>query len=106
MKIIYKRKKRANDFFIAVLLYLYDPKYLNLTKSRLSDQKSGIVPEVTLILNSKMYIITKFILRKFTELYIILSECWTNLTSSKTSLLLLLWITFILVSIIILKKLC
>ena len=30
-------------FFIAVLLHFYDLKYLNLTKSRLSNQKSGIV---------------------------------------------------------------
>jgi len=60
---IYKRKKKkksANDFFIAVLLHFYDLKYLNLTKSRLSNQKSGMVPEVTLIQNSKINIVTKF----------------------------------------------
>ena len=47
-KIIYKRiffLKSANDFFIAVLLHFYDLKYLNLTKSRLSNQKSGMVFE-------------------------------------------------------------
>ena len=32
----------SHDFFIAVLLHFYDIKYLNLTKSRLSNQKSGI----------------------------------------------------------------
>ena len=53
-------KKSANDFFKAVLLYFYDLKYLNLTKSRLSIQKLGMVLEVTLILNSKINIITKF----------------------------------------------
>ena len=31
-------KKSANDFFIAVLLHFYDLKYLNLTKSLLSNQ--------------------------------------------------------------------
>ena len=31
---------------------IYDLNYLNLTKSRLSNQKSGMVPEVTLIQNS------------------------------------------------------
>ena len=44
-----KNEKCANDFFIAVLLHFYDLKYLNLTKSRLSNQKSGMVLEVTLI---------------------------------------------------------
>ena len=39
---------------------MLDPKYLNLTKSRLSNKKSGMVLEVTLILNSKIYVITKF----------------------------------------------
>ena len=52
--------KSANDFFIAVLLHFYDLKHLNLTKSRLSNQKSGIVLEVTLIQNSKINIVTKF----------------------------------------------
>ena len=42
-------KKGANDFFIAVLLHFYALKNLNLTKSRLSNQKSGMVLEVTLI---------------------------------------------------------
>jgi hypothetical protein len=36
-------KKIVNDFFIAVLLHFYDLNYLNLTKSRLSYQKSGLV---------------------------------------------------------------
>ena len=36
-----KQKKSANDFFIAVLLHFYDQKYINSTKSRLSNQKSG-----------------------------------------------------------------
>ena len=52
-KTTYKRKKRKknNDFFIAVLLYFYDQNYQNSTKSRLSNQKSGMVPDVTLIKN-------------------------------------------------------
>ena len=37
-----KYKKSANDFFIFVLILFYDLKYLNSTKSRLSNQKSGI----------------------------------------------------------------
>ena len=41
------RKKSANDSFIAVLSHFYDLKYLNLTKSRLSDKKMGMVLEVT-----------------------------------------------------------
>ena len=53
-------QKKKKIFFFAVLLHFYDPKYLNLTKSRLFYQKSGMVPKVTLILNSKMYIVTKF----------------------------------------------
>ena len=59
----YKRKKwrkSVKDFFIAVLLHFYDLNYLNLTKSWLSNQKSGMVPEVTLILNVLMNIVTKF----------------------------------------------
>ena len=52
-----KERKKVNDFFIAVLLHFYD---LNSTKSRLSNQKSGMVPEVTLIQNSKMDIVIKF----------------------------------------------
>ena len=58
-KIIYKGKKfkkRANDFFIAVLLHFYDLKYLNLTKSWLSNQKSGMVLKVTLIQISSLYL--------------------------------------------------
>ena len=46
--------------FILLFFYIYDLKHLNLTKSRLSNQKSGMVPEVTLIQNSKMNIVTKF----------------------------------------------
>ena len=46
--------------FFAVLLQFYDLKYLNLTKSRLSNKKSGMVLQVTLILNSKINIDTKF----------------------------------------------
>ena len=42
-------EKSAKDFFIAVLLHFYDLKYLNLTKTRLSNQKSGMVLEITLI---------------------------------------------------------
>ena len=53
--------KFANDFFIAVLLRFYDLKHQNLTKNRLSNQKSGMVLEVTFILNSKMNIITWYI---------------------------------------------
>jgi hypothetical protein len=62
-KSIYKRKKKkksVNDFFIDVLLHFYDLKYLNSTKSRLSNQKSGMGHKVTLSLNSKMNIVTKF----------------------------------------------
>ena len=59
-KIKNKIKKGGNDFFIAVLLHFYDPKYLNLTKNRLSNQKSGMVFEETLIQYSKMDIVTKF----------------------------------------------
>ena len=51
---------KNNDYFIAVLLHFYDLKYLNLTKSRLSNQKSGMVSKVTLIQNSKINIVTKF----------------------------------------------
>jgi hypothetical protein len=53
MKINYKRKKlkkSAYDFFIAVLLHFYDLKYKNFAKKRLSNQKSGMVLKVTLIL--------------------------------------------------------
>ena len=60
---IYKKriyKKKINYFFIAVLLHFYDINYQNSTKSRMSNQKSGMVPDVTLIHNSKMDIITKF----------------------------------------------
>ena len=57
IKSLYKRekyKKSVNDFFIAVLLHFYDLNYLNLTKSQLSNQKSGLVPKVTLIPNVSM----------------------------------------------------
>ena len=54
------KKKSVNDFFIAVLLHFYDIYYLNLTKSRLSNQKSGLVPEVTLCPTVLMNIVTKF----------------------------------------------
>ena len=59
-KINYKRKKlkkSAYDFFIAVLLHFYDLKYQNFAKKRLSNQKSGMVLEVT---KFKMNIVTKF----------------------------------------------
>ena len=46
--------------FIAVLLHFYHLKYPNLTKSGLSNQKSGMVPQVTLFQNSKINIVTKF----------------------------------------------
>ena len=62
-KSFYKRKKlkkRVNDFFIDVLLHFYDLNYLNSTKSRLSNQNSGMVPEVTLIPNVSNNIVTKF----------------------------------------------
>ena len=55
-----KFKKCVNDFFIAVLYHFYDLNYLNLTESRLSNQKLGMVPEVTLIINVSMNIVTKF----------------------------------------------
>ena len=44
-----KGKKKFNDFFIDVLLHFYDLNYLNSTKSRFSNKKSGMVPEITLI---------------------------------------------------------
>ena len=44
-----KEKKNFNDFFIDVLLHFYDLNYLNSTKSRFSNKKSGMVPEITLI---------------------------------------------------------
>ena len=59
-KNIYKRKKKVkkcNDFFIVILLHFYELNYLNTTKSK---QKSGMVPEVTLIQNLKFNIVTKF----------------------------------------------
>ena len=55
-----REEKSFNDPFIALLLHLYDLNYLNSTKSRLSNQKSGMVLQVTLIQNSKMDIVTKF----------------------------------------------
>ena len=48
----------------AVLLHFYD---LNSTKSRLSNQKSGLVPEVTLIPIVLMNIVTKFQVSIFTN---------------------------------------
>ena len=53
-------EKSANDLFIVVLLHFYDLKYQNLTKNQLSNQKSGMKLEVTLILNSKINIVTNF----------------------------------------------
>jgi hypothetical protein len=46
--------------FLLVLLHFYDLNYLKLTKSRLSNQKLGMVPEVTLIPNVSINIVTKF----------------------------------------------
>ena len=43
-----------------MLITFYDLKYLNLTKSQLSNQKSGIVLKVTLIQNSKINTVAKF----------------------------------------------
>ena len=63
-------KKSTNDFFIAVLLHFYDLKYQNLTKNRLSNQNSGIVLDVTLILNSKTNIDTKFQVTIFKNDYV------------------------------------
>ena len=63
-KSLYKRKKwkkSVNDFFIAVLLHFYDLNYLNLTTSRLSNHKSGMVPEVTLIPNVSMNIVPPYV---------------------------------------------
>ena len=63
MKSIYKRKKErksANDSFIAVLLLFYDLKYINSTKNRFYNKKSGMVPKVTLIPNLKINIVAKF----------------------------------------------
>ena len=53
-------KKRGFWATKATVKHFYDLKYLNLTKSRLSNQKSGMVLEVTLIQNSTINIITKF----------------------------------------------
>ena len=55
-------KKSVNDFIIAVLLHFYDLNYLNLTKSWLSYQKSGLVPEVNLIPNVLKNIVTSLYL--------------------------------------------
>ena len=55
-----KRKKSDYDYFIAVQLHFYDLDYLNLTKIRLSNKKSGKMLEVNLILNLKINIVTKF----------------------------------------------
>ena len=46
--------------FIAVLLHFYYLNFLNSTESRLSNQKSGMVPEVTLIQIIIMDNVTKF----------------------------------------------
>ena len=43
------REKNVNDFFYYCLLHFYELNYLNLTKSLLSNQKTGMVPEVILI---------------------------------------------------------
>ena len=56
----FTKEKNLNDFFIAVLLHFYDQNYQNSTKSRLSNKKLDMVPEVTLIQCSKMDIVTKF----------------------------------------------
>ena len=53
-----KERKNANDFFYCYLIHFYDLNYLNSTKSRLSNQKSGMVPEINF--DSKMDIVTKF----------------------------------------------
>ena len=57
-----KQEKNANDLNYCFFLLFYNLNYLNSTKfnSRLSNQKTGLVLEVTLILNSKMNIVTKF----------------------------------------------
>ena len=52
-----KGKKSDNDFFVAVLSLFYVLKYINSTKSLLSN--SGIVAEVTMFSNSKMNIVKK-----------------------------------------------
>ena len=46
--------------FLLLFYYIYDLNYLNSTNSRLSNKKSGVVPEATLIQYSKMDIVTKF----------------------------------------------
>ena len=47
--------------FLLLFYYIFnDLKYLNLKKSRLSNKKLGIVPEVTSILNFKMNNVTQF----------------------------------------------
>ena len=50
-------------FFIAVLLLFYDLTFFNSTKSRLSNQNSSMLPEVTLFPNSIMNIDTKSIFK-------------------------------------------
>ena len=47
------KKKKV---LISFLLHFYDLNYLNSTKRRLSNQKSVIVPEVTLIQNGQVSI--------------------------------------------------
>ena len=61
-----KEKKNIDDFFIAVLLHFYDLNYLYSTKSWLSNKKSGMVPKVTLIQNSKMEIVILYLHIKMT----------------------------------------
>ena len=55
-----KEHKSANDSFIAVLLLFYDIKYINSTKKRFSNKKFTMMPQVSLIPNLKMNIVTKF----------------------------------------------
>ena len=45
------KDKNLKKVLLTFLLHFYDLKYQNFTKKRLSNQKSGMVFEVTLILN-------------------------------------------------------
>ena len=53
-----KEGKSTNDSFNAVLLFFYDLEYINFKKK--FNQKSGMVPKLTLTPNLNMKIVTKF----------------------------------------------
>ena len=55
------------DFFIAVILLFYDIKYLNSIKSRLFNQNSGMVLQLTLFSNLNINIFTRCQVSIFTN---------------------------------------